>query len=161
MSARDVLVQTRVSSAIGAWVERRAAADGDTVAGWVRRLLAREASRTRVRAWVRAADCQPLEVLEERGPCDYFLDLLVDLSPTTTLFAVVRGEAGHGGASRLPGEIIRDVSEFPGGTWPHDLGACRLVLGGSPQRHLVERVRFCEFARHLEIRVTVDPRVGA
>jgi len=41
-SSKTVLVQTRLSRAVGRCVQRRAAAEGRSVASWVRQLILRE-----------------------------------------------------------------------------------------------------------------------
>jgi len=41
-SSKTVLVQTRLSSAVGRCVQRRAAAEGRSVASWLRQLILRE-----------------------------------------------------------------------------------------------------------------------
>jgi hypothetical protein len=90
------LVQTRVPTAVAKGLARRAEAEGETVAGWVRRLLAREHAKAHVQAWVRPTTmADPAVFLYDPPAPDYVLELLTQLSGPDTLFSVLDARTGR------------------------------------------------------------------
>jgi hypothetical protein len=149
----DVLVQTRIPANAAKWLTRRAALDGDTVAGWLRRLITREASMAHVKAWIEpVTHSDPAVLLYQDRVSDYWFELLRELTPTASVFAV-----GFGEGTDRPGTTIRSEAFFHDKHWFTRTDTYRVVLGGSgAQRWLIAKSLFNESARRLELTLEVD-----
>jgi len=153
----DVLVQTRVPDRVAKWVARKAEAEGDTIAGWTRRLLIREASTARVKAWILPSNkCDPQVVLFQGCPAEHVLELVRELTPTASVFAV-----GYGEATDRAGTPIRRQELFLDKPWFRNSSDYRVVLGGSPKPWLIAKAFYNETAERLELTLDVDTRYPA
>jgi hypothetical protein len=148
----DVLLQTRVPPPIARWVNRRADEEGDTVAGWLRRHLTKEASMARVKAWIyplRQTD--PRGTLYTRPPAMYFFERLRELSPTAAVHAICYGET-----TSRPGHPVRGEMELLDTTWFRDLADARVTLDGGPRPHRILNVVYNSTQQYWEITTEVD-----
>jgi hypothetical protein len=94
----DKILQTTVSEPVAAEIQGRAAADGVSVAAWVRRAVLRMLSTASVEAWVVPAD-QANAPIEQDRPSTHLLLEVQRLSATEAVYTLAHGRAhDHPGA---------------------------------------------------------------
>jgi hypothetical protein len=85
----EQLVQTRVPKDIGKKIAEAARLEGDTVAGWIRRLLFRQFGVAFVEAWTRpVGSAAPDEGVTSRAQPQYLLRPLRDISASDRVFVL-------------------------------------------------------------------------
>ncbi len=118
----EKLVQTRVPKDIAKRIEEAAKRDGDTVAGWVRRLLFRQFGQVFVEAWTRpVGSASPDEGVTSRAQPQFLLRPLRDISASDRVFEL----HDHTGTPIAPSALAERGSPLAGkGRW--------VMLRGSP-----------------------------
>jgi hypothetical protein len=121
-SMPERLIQTRVPKDVAKKIEEAASRDGDTVAGWVRRLLFRQFGHVFVEAWTRSAgDVAPDDGVTSRTQPQFLLRPLRDISASDRVF----GLHDHNGVPVAPSALTERASSLAGsGRW--------VMLRGSP-----------------------------
>ena len=84
----EKLVQTRVPKDIARKIEEAARDNGDTVAGWVRRVLFRQFGVALVEAWTKPVGSAPDDGVTSRCQPQFFLRPLRDISASDRVFAL-------------------------------------------------------------------------
>ena len=136
------LVQTRVPTAVAKDIARRAEVDGESVAGWLRRLLIREHARTRVDAWARPANqADPRVFLYDPPNPEFSLELLTHLSGSETMYSVQNPRTQRPIPERACFE----------GWWFKEAAQHRWMLRGSPYKLLMVHGHWNSTAARLEI----------
>jgi hypothetical protein len=148
----DVLIQTRVPDRVAKWIANRADAEGDTIAGWTRRLFFREATMARVKAWILPlSGCDPQVVLHRGAPANYVLELLRELTPSASVYAV-----GHGEGTNRAGSPVRGETTLVDLPWFRKPTDHRVVLSGSPRPLRIVKALYNDTAQRLELTLDVD-----
>lgn len=118
----EKLIQTRVPQDIAKRIADAAKHEGDTVAGWMRRLLFRQFGVAFVEAWTRpASSVAPDDGVTARCQPQFLLRPVRDISASDRVFAL----HDHAGAPMTADMLRARASSLPGsGRW--------IILRGSP-----------------------------
>ena len=143
----DVLVQTRVPDRTAAWVSQRAEADGDSVAGWLRRLLVREAGMAAVAAWlVSERQSDPRVFFNDPPKPHVVLELVTRLSGDEGVYTPVDPRTG----SPKPERWFRETDFF------REPEKMRFLMAGSPYPLKLAASQWNTRARRLEWTLRVE-----
>ncbi len=134
----DQLIQTRIPGDLYAWVEAQATRDGDSIAGWLRRLVVRERQHrgTTTKAWVRSLSDlkkEGPEVVQREYAAKYLLEHVRDLSEGVRVVRLLWASPSRAGKP----VSAEDWRESPLFEKPDEH---RLVLDGSPRPWTAEGV---------------------
>lgn len=115
------LIQTRVPEELAKLIANAAKLEGDTTAGWVRRLLFRHFGAALVEAWTRpAGSVPPDDGVRERCQPQFLLRPVRDISASDRVFALHE----HAGGQLTPAMLRDRPTLLAAGRW--------IILRGSP-----------------------------
>lgn len=142
----EILVQTRLPERVAAWVARQADREGDTVAGWLRRLIIREQHGSRIAAWVSHAErADPGYIMSLGWAPHYVLAPVRDISATDRVFVLLKPNGTHVG----PGGL-RDTPAF------ERPAEHKFILNGSPTPWSIVTMMYSDSTKLTEITLRAE-----